>query len=226
MAKLRADLLLALLAATGPLTAAGLPVGGGNAVLHWDAAQLDYQRGQVVLRDVQITQAATTIKADLAEASGLEFDDSNWTFSGNVRLHMPQGDLSADNATVKFVDSRVSAATVHGSPAVFAGEVGEGRQAARGHALDIDYDVASGEVRLNGEAWLSDGRNEINGARIVYNVAAQRVLAEGQAGSGGRVSGTIRPRTTPAPTTAPAPTPAPTPAPAPTPTPPPTGTPP
>jgi lipopolysaccharide export system protein LptA len=117
---------------------------------------------------------------------------------------MPQGSLSADNATVKFVDSRVNAATVHGAPAVFAGEVGEGRQAARGHSQDIDYDVASGEVRLSGEAWLSDGRNEINGARIVYNVAAQRVQAEGQAGGGGRVSGTIRPRAAPAP--APAPT--------------------
>jgi lipopolysaccharide transport protein LptA len=209
MAKLHVELLLALLAAAGPLPAAGLAVGGGNATLHWDASQLDYQRGQVVLRDVQIAQGATTIQADLAEASGLEFDDSSWAFSGNVRLHMPQGNLTADKATVKFVDSRVDAATVHGSPAVFAGEVGEGRQAARGHAQDIDYDVASGEVRLNGEAWLSDGRNEINGARIVYNVAAQRVLAEGQAGSGGRVSGTIRPRTTPTPAPTPIPAPAP-----------------
>jgi lipopolysaccharide transport protein LptA len=218
MAKLHAELLLALLAAAGLLPAAELAVGGGNATLHWDASQLDYQRGQVVLRDVQITQDTTTIQADLAEASGLEFDDSSWAFSGNVRLHMPQGNLTADNATVKFVASRVDAASVHGSPAVFAGEVGEGRQAARGHAQDIDYDVASGEVRLIGEAWLSDGRNEINGARIVYNVAAQRVLAEGQAGSGGRVSGTIRPRSTPAP--APTPTPTPIPAPAPPGTPP------
>jgi lipopolysaccharide export system protein LptA len=224
MAKLRVELLLAFLLAAGQLPAAGLGVGGGNATLHWDAAQLDYQRGQVVLRDVQITQGATSIQADLAEASGLEFDDSNWKFSGNVRVRMPQGNLAADTATVKFVDSRVSAATVHGSPAVFAGEageVGEGRQAARGHAQDIDYDVASDEVRLSGEAWLSDGRNEINGARIVYNVAAQRVQAEGQAGSGGRVSGTIRPRTAPTSTPAPAPAPAPS---SPTPTPP--GTPP
>ena len=140
----------------------------------------------------EIAQGATTIQADLAEASGLEFDDSNWTFSGNVRLHMPQGNLVADNATVKFVDSRVNAATVHGSPAVFAGEVGESHQAARGHAQDIDYDVASGEVRLNGEAWLSDGRNEINGAAHRLQRRAQRVQAQGQAGSGGRVSGTIR----------------------------------
>jgi lipopolysaccharide export system protein LptA len=216
MAKFRVELLLAFLVAAGRLPAAGLGVGGGNATLHWDAAQLDYQRGQVVLRDVQITQGTTTIQADLAEASGLAFDDSKWTFSGNVRVHMLQGNLTADTATVKFVDSRVSAATVHGSPAVFAGEVGEGRQAARGHAQDIDYDVGSDEVRLNGEAWLSDGRNEINGARIVYNVVAQRVQAEGQAGSGGRVSGTIQPRTTPTP----APTPKPIPAPAPPGTPP------
>ncbi len=191
-----AVLAVALLAA-GPLPAAPLGVGGGNATLHWDAAQLDYQRGQVVLRDVQIQQGGTTIQAELAEASGLEFDDSTWTFSGNVRLHTPQGSLNADDATVRFLDSRVQTATVHGGPAVFAGEVGAGRTPARGHARAIDYDFASGEVRLNEDAWLSDGRNEINGARIVYNLAAQRVQAEGPSG-GGRVSGTIRPRNAPA----------------------------
>jgi lipopolysaccharide export system protein LptA len=207
MAKSRVEWLLVALVAAGPLPAAGLGVGGGNATLHWDAAQLDYQRGQVVLRDVQITQDATTIQADLAEASGLEFEDSSWVFTGNVRLHMPRGNLTADHATVKFVDSRVTAASVHGSPAVFAGEVGENRQPARGHAQDIDYDVASDEIRLTGDAWLTDGRNEINGARIVYKVAAQRVQAEGRAGGGGRVSGTIHPRAAPAPTqTPPAPT--------------------
>ncbi len=198
MAKSRVDLLAVALLAMGPLAAAALGVGGGNATLHWDAAQLDYQRGRVMLRDVLITQGSTTIQADLAEASGLEFDDSSWTFSGNVRLRTLQGNLSADDATVQFLDSRVQAATVHGSPAVFAGEVGEGRQPAHGRARQIDYDIGSGEVRLSGEAWLSDGRSEINGARIVYDVAARRVQAEDPSG-GGRVSGTIRPRAAPPP---------------------------
>jgi len=198
MVKSRIELLAVALLATGPLLAAALGVGGGNATLHWDAAQLDYQRGLVVLRDVQITQDGTTIQADLAEASGLEFDDSDWKFSGHVRLHTAQGNLTADDATVKFLDSRVQTATVRGGPAEFAGEVGAGRTPARGHAQQIDYDIASGDVRLSGEAWLSDGRSEINGARIVYNLAAQRVQAEGPSG-GGRVSGTIRPRTAPQP---------------------------
>jgi lipopolysaccharide export system protein LptA len=194
MAKLCVEWLVLASLAAGSLPAATLGVGGGTATLHWDASQLDYERGKVVLRDVRITQDATTIQADLAEASGLEFDDSNWVFSGNVRLHMDRGDLSADSATVKFVASRVDTASARGNPAVFTGQVGEDRRNARGHARDIDYDVASGEVRLSGDAWLSDGPNEINGARIVYNVAARRVQAEGQGGSSGRVSGTIRPR--------------------------------
>ncbi|MCC7462009.1 MAG: hypothetical protein IT480_06040 [Gammaproteobacteria bacterium] len=202
MAKSRIEPLAVALLATGPLLAAALGVGGGNATLHWDAAQLDYQRGEVVLRDVQITQGSTTIQADLAEASGLEFDDSDWTFIGNVRLHTLQGNLQADRATVKFLDSRVQTASVLGGPAEFAGEIGERQTAARGHARQIDYDIASGDVRLSGEAWLSDGRNEINGALIVYNLAAQRVQAEGPSG-GGRVSGTIRPRAAPAPPAAP-----------------------
>ena len=208
MARLRTDLLaVAALLAAGPVLTAPLTgFGGGTGKMDWYADQVDYERGKVVLRAAQITQGGNTIEADIAEASGLDFQDSNWTFSGNVRLHTEQGNLHADRATVKFVDDRVQTASAHGSPATFDGEVGEGRQPAHGRAQDIDYDVSKGEVQLNGEAWLSDGRNEINGAHIVYNIAAQRVQAEGPSG-GGRVSGTIRPRSVPAPVTAPQPAP-------------------
>ena len=48
-------------------------------------------------------------------------------------------------------------------------------------------------MTFTGDAWLSDGRNEISGEELVYNLRDQRVLAEAQPGSSGRVRITIHP---------------------------------
>jgi lipopolysaccharide export system protein LptA len=57
-------------------------------------------------------------------------------------------------------------------------------------------------VELAGDAWLSDGRNEITGATLVYSTGSQRVISKTQ------VVITIKPREeapAPAPATAPKP---------------------
>ena len=63
-------------------------------------------------------------------------------------------------------------------------------------------------MTLRDEAWLSDdGRSEIRGDQLVYNVREQRVQAGKPAGGNERVRIVIRPRTT---VTAPNPAPNPT----------------
>jgi len=113
-------------------------------------------------------------------------------------LRTPQGKLAADRATVHFVASRLGGAIATGGPANFEQDVaaGDDGHTARGHARTIDYDPQAGEVRLNGEAFLTNGCNEINGERIVYEFAQQRVHAQGAGGA--RVQGTIRPECRPA----------------------------
>jgi lipopolysaccharide transport protein LptA len=187
--------------------AAAAPCQAGD--LHWSAAEgMDYQRDKVELRGIVITECGTAMRvtARKAEASSLSFDDSTWTLTGAVELRTGQGQLAADHATVRFLDGRLREASAHGEPATFeqqlnASESIRGTElTARGHAQTIDYDLAGGEVRLVGEAWLTDGCNETGGERITYNLLRKRVLAEGpEAGaSGGRVQGTIRPACKPA----------------------------
>ena len=65
-------------------------------------------------------------------------------------------------------------------------------------------------MRLNGDAWLTDGQNQIEGATLIYNIAQQRVAANPDATTPGGVKITINPRTsetttTPATPTGPAP---------------------
>jgi lipopolysaccharide transport protein LptA len=139
---------------------------------------------------VNIVQGDISVAADQAEATGLDAQDSHWVFTGAVHVHSEnQGELYSDQATVQFSRGNVAQVEVSGKPAQFeqARATPEGR--ARGHADTIDYDVLAGVVKLIGDAWLSDGRNEINYPQITYNVREKSMQAQG-----GRGHSTVVPR--------------------------------
>lgn len=142
------------------------------------SSDFDYKNSVLVFNDVTIVQGPTRITAQKAEASGLDFDDSRWEFSGSVRMTLTDGALASDTARVRFSKGEIQSATVTGLPATFE----QRRQAelAQGHANRIDYDLARGTVELAGDAWLSDGRNEITGATLVYSTGSQRVISKEQ----------------------------------------------
>jgi len=141
-----------------------------------ESSDFDYRNGVLVFRKVRITQGDSRVEADRATATGLEFDNSRWQFEGSVRILAEGGQLASDAATVRFVDNEIAGAEVIGKPATFSQTRGERR--AEGRAERIDYDLATGRVRLAGKAWLSDGRNEITGSTLVYSMRDERVLAE------------------------------------------------
>ncbi|MFI4913618.1 MAG: lipopolysaccharide transport periplasmic protein LptA [Steroidobacterales bacterium] len=204
----RVNRLARTLAKVAPLAAAGMlcvPIPAANLIspedrnapLTYEGTHLEAEPGKMVLHDVVLKQGHMRIKADLAEGQGLNFDNSHWTLTGAVQITLPLGELRADRADVQFTDHRISTTSANGAPATFEQAAQTGREAARGHARDIDYSVDRNEVRLSGDAWLSDGHNEINSQRIVYEITSQRVQADSQAGDSDRVHGTIAPASIP-----------------------------
>ncbi len=228
---LRTALLAALLAgasaatpAEGPAAPVAVPAAPSShsvqlidqsQPVHVDAAntEVDYKTQKMIYHDIVISQGTMRVQADTAQATGLNFANSTWTFSGNVRIDAePRGKLRADTAVVEFKDNLIARATVVGKPAQFEQKREGSNQVARGHADKIIYDVASTTVRLSDDAWLSDGQNEISGPLLVYNIQAQRVLGSGgahativpgdapggpaQPGPDGRIHITIAPKTT------------------------------
>jgi len=189
---------------------------GCNQPLCYTASQLEAERNHMVLHDISIvdtTRGITRIKADLAEANGPDLGDSDWVLTGHVRVFMPQGKLSADKATVQFANKRIASMSAQGEPAEFehsadaatpnplAGEAANrGRsalEAAHGHARQIDYDMERELLKLNGDAWLSDGCNEITSQSIVYDIVNQKVRAEASPGGDTQVHGTLHARSGP-----------------------------
>ena len=175
----------------GRTAAADPPCATGN-LCFTASGPADYERDKVVLHDIVVYQGGSPmrISAKLAEASSLNFNDSTWVLSGSVEVRVAQGTLTADDAQVHFLASKLSTARASGTPATFESDSG-----IRGHATSVDYDLVAGEIRLRGDAWITrDGCNETRAALFVYNLAQRSVHAQGSetAGGAGRVQGTIR----------------------------------
>ncbi|HTT02043.1 MAG TPA: lipopolysaccharide transport periplasmic protein LptA [Steroidobacteraceae bacterium] len=163
----------------------------------YDAASVDvdYRTQQVVLRDVVITQGDLRVQADRAEATGLNFDDSHWVFTGNVHIRAEQrGTLQSERATVEFRHNQIEKAIATGTPAQFEEKLQESGLTARGHAGSIEYDVGPGTVRLTNDAWLTDGRNEMKAPTIVYDINQRAVQSHSEGTPGSRVHITILPK--------------------------------
>jgi lipopolysaccharide transport protein LptA len=140
------------------------------------------------LKDVTITYGNMTVKADRALASAGDFKDSRWTFDGNVRINNveAQGNLRSDEAVLKFKDNRLKRATATGSPAEFEQKRSDSDVVIRGHADEIVYAEDPGTIRLS-NAYINDGKNDIQGPLIVYSLRKERAGAT-TSGGGSSVS--------------------------------------
>jgi lipopolysaccharide transport protein LptA len=153
-----------------------------NEPLCYTASSLQAERNHLVLTDIEIvdtTRGTTQIKADHAEATGLDLGNSRWVLTGHVQVYLPQGQLQAREATVQFTDKRIASIAADGSPAQFQRQVVRTGQTTptdvTGHAQQITYNVARDEVQLTGNSWLTDGCNDISTKKITYDIASQRV---------------------------------------------------
>ena len=146
------------------------------------SSKVDYKGDTVVFQDVVITQGETKVQADHAHATGLDnFDNSRWTFEGNVRITGEQhGSLKSDTAIVEFKNKYIAKATATGNPAEFEQKRTDIDATARGHAHEIVYNVADGTIRLSTDAYVWDGRNSMSAAELVYDIRAQHVQANSQ----------------------------------------------
>jgi lipopolysaccharide transport protein LptA len=106
------------------------------------------------------------------------FANSRWTFEGTVIIVLkPQGTLRSDQAVVQFRNSGITQATATGKPAQFEQQRMDSRRPVRGRADQIVYNAEKHSVQLSGGARVSDGRAEISGPVLVYNVRDEQLQA-------------------------------------------------
>jgi lipopolysaccharide export system protein LptA len=157
-----------------------------------DAASSEFDRrnNRLVFREMHITQGTLSIRADVAEATRLDFENSRWKFRGNVTIDNPGTSVACDEAELVFLGHELRSASMEGTPARFEQRRPGGKR-TEGRAGTIEYDIAGGKVSLARNAWLSDGANEVTGDRLTYDLRREYVTAD--SGAGGPVRMKINP---------------------------------
>jgi lipopolysaccharide transport protein LptA len=169
-----------------------------NAPISVDASRMegDYGTHHLILHQPVISQNDLRITAERADATGLDFQNSRWIFTGDVHLSSEyRGKLDSDEAVVDFRDNQIQSAVATGHPAQFEQTDSTTGVLARGHADNIQYAVAAGTIRLTMDAWLKYGDNdEITAPVLVYNIKEQKLEGASLARPGERVHIVIVPK--------------------------------
>lgn len=195
MASLRPSYLaLALILAAAPANAQVTPDRAQRIFMDAQSSEIDLAGNTTVFYGLRITQGATRIAADRAETSaGTNFADSNWQFTGKVEIDVGTARIRAQQATLKFLNHQLVNARVAGKPAQFTDTNALTGVVTEGAAEKFDYDIEQELVRFEDNARISDATNEVTGKLLVYNVAKQQIVFEGDAETGERVKIIIQP---------------------------------
>src|SRR5277367_4599585 len=197
--------LLALMAPAIPAGAAATRDAQQPILLDAQSTEVDLRTNSAVFNKVRISQGNMAITADQGHATqtttALDFDNNLWVFRGNVKITMDQGVLTSDEAQISFVNKVLTRAVATGKPAAFQQLDVKTGKIVKGRANTVDYEVSKGVVHLSGDAYLSDGQNEIRHESLKYNIGAQSVVAEASEQGSQRVHIIITP---PPPKSAPA----------------------
>lgn len=160
-----------------------------------DADSTDYDGRTAMLRfsGLRLTQGGIAIRADVAHASRMDFDNSVWRFSGNVVFDVDEGRINCDKADLEFTDFRLLEARITGSPATFEFKRAGAETSTYAEAGTLHYDVAGGIIEFSNGATISEGGNQITSDRLVYNIREQRINAASSGNGSDRVTVTYTP---------------------------------
>ena len=143
-----------------------------------DSSEFDRKNDRLLFHGLRITQGVLGIEADDAEATRLDFEESLWVFTGNVIIDSGDTRAYADKAEMLFQDHQLKSAIMRGSPARFEQKRLEADELTQGHSLVMEYDLETGVIRMSEDAWISDGANEVSGARITYDLVKEYITAD------------------------------------------------
>jgi lipopolysaccharide transport protein LptA len=141
------------------------------------SSEFDRRNDRLVFQRVQITQGALRVRAEMGEATRLDFENSRWVFRGNVVIENQGTRVFCEEADLQFLGHELRSARLRGAPARFEQQRPDA-QRTEGRAGTIDYDVSAATIRLSQDAWLSDGANELSGERISYDLRREYVTAD------------------------------------------------
>ena len=186
----RLSLICVALAVTAGATAAEpLPIS-----LDAESSSFDRQANTVIFRRLSITQGDLLIQAAEAVAQGLDFEQGEWRFSGQVLFKVENAQIEADSATISFVANELQSAELVGAPARFEQVIDDDEEPVTGGAGTLTFDNVARVMRMLGDAWFQQGPNEFRGCDLIYDLDREQITS-GSSDCGQPILITILPRT-------------------------------
>ena len=177
-----AALLATVLAAVGLTSPAPAQVPGADMRLpiSLDAESTDYdgKNSMMLFRGLRLSQGNVGVVADIGRASNLDFEESIWQFSGNVRIDVEGGHIECEAADLEFRNHVLTLATIEGSPATFELRRPDSEEVTYAEAEQLRYNLTDGVVEFSGNARITEGGNQIASNALVYNIIERRINAQ------------------------------------------------
>jgi lipopolysaccharide transport protein LptA len=147
-------------------------------VLDSQSLSFDGQAKLFELHAPQITQGSLRIQADDALATGVDFNaQSEWTFTGNVRITIETTEINAASARFTFEQKRLARGELEGSPVTFTDVDAAQQTTVTGQAQKMSYDSIARTIRLTDTARMQRDNVEFQGCDLIYDFGAERVTS-------------------------------------------------
>lgn len=158
-----------------------------------ESSTFNRQTNRVEFRRLSITQGDMIIRADEAIATGLDFEQGEWRFTGNVIFTAEGARIEADSATISFAANELRSAELVGTPAMFEQASEPGEDLLSGGANHLAFDNVAHVIRMLDGAWFRQGPNEFRGCDLIYDLDREQITS-GSSDCGESIVITIVPR--------------------------------
>ena len=151
-----------------------------NFVLIHDSDLNEQQ--DLYFEDVLLKKNNLNINSDGASITDLNNETTVFTFLGNVEIISDIVIIKCDKAVLEFKENELKNARFTGKLSSFQQFDNERELIASGTAEVFEYDHITNILRMETNAWVNNGSNEVSGNLITYNLVKRNIIADSENG--------------------------------------------
>ena len=141
------------------------------------------EQQELYFEDVSLKKNDLNINSDGASIKDLNSETTVFTFLGNVEIISEIMIIKCDKAILEFKENELKHARFIGELSSFQQFDNERELIASGTAEVFEYDHITNILRMETNAWVNNGSNEVSGNLITYNLVKRNIIADSENGS-------------------------------------------
>ena len=141
------------------------------------------QKQDLYFEDVSLKKNDLNINSDAASIKDLNSQTTIFTFLGNVEIISEIVIIKCDKALLEFKDNELQNAKFIGKLSSFQQFNEANELIAYGTAEIFEYEHATNILRMEENALVNNGSNEVSGNLITYNLVKRNIIADSENGS-------------------------------------------